>query len=53
MISMQWSDSRQNYSRYSDYFIEDGSYLKLKNVTLGYTFPHKWMRKAKIESLRI
>ena len=46
-------DPNQNYSRYSDYFIEDGSYLKLKNVTLGYTFPRKWTRKAKIDRLRI
>ena len=27
--------------------------LKLKNVTLGYTFPRKWTRKAKIDRLRI
>lgn len=46
-------DPNKNYTTYSDYFIEDGSYLKLKNVTLGYTFPRKWTRKAKIERLRI
>lgn len=46
-------DPNKNYSTYSDYFIEDGSYLKLKNVTLGYTFPRKWTRKAKINRLRI
>ena len=37
------------YSR----FIEDGSFLRLKNVTLGYTFPEKLMRKAYISKLRI
>ena len=37
------------YSR----FIEDGSFLRLKNITLGYTFPEKWMRKAYISKLRI
>ena len=46
-------DPNRNYARYSDYFIEDGSYLKLKNVTLGYTFPRRWTRKAKIDRLRI
>lgn len=46
-------DPNKNYSTYSDYFIEDGSYLKLKNITLGYTFPRKWTRKAKINRLRI
>lgn len=29
------------------------SYLSLRNVTLGYTFPTRWMSKAKIEKLRL
>lgn len=33
-----YSDPNQN-SRVSDRFIEDGSYLKIKNINLGYTFP--------------
>ncbi len=37
------------YSR----FIEDGSYLRLKNITLGYTFPGKMTRKAYINKLRV
>ena len=37
------------YSR----FIEDGSFLRLKNVTLGYTFPEKWTRKIYISKLRV
>jgi hypothetical protein len=24
---------------FNDYYIEDGSYLKIKNIVLGYTFP--------------
>ncbi len=39
--------------RLSDRYIEDGSYLRIKNITLGYTFPKKWMQKAKIENLRV
>lgn len=46
-------DPNKNYTTYSDYFLEDGSYLKLKNVTLGYTFPRKLTRKAGIDKLRI
>ena len=46
-------DPNYNYQRYSDYFAEDGSYLKLKNVTLGYTLPREWTRKVKIDRLRI
>ena len=37
------------YSR----FVEDGSFLRLKNMTLGYTFPRKWTEQAKISKLRI
>lgn len=31
----------------------DGSYFKVKQIQLGYTFPHKMMKKAKIENLRV
>lgn len=44
------------YSEYgivSSDFIEDASYLRLNTLTLGYTFPDKWMQKAKISKLRI
>lgn len=37
------------YSR----FIEDGSFLRLKNITLGYTLPTAWTRKAQISRLRL
>jgi TonB-linked SusC/RagA family outer membrane protein len=33
--------------------IEDGSYLRINNVTLGYTLPKKLTERAKIQSLRI
>ena len=39
--------------RISDRYIEDGSYVRLKNITLGYTFPKKWIQKAGIENLRV
>jgi len=38
---------------YSDLAMFNASYLSLKNVTLGYTFPSKWMNKIKVSSLRI
>lgn len=37
------------YSR----FVEDGSFLRLKNITLGYTLPRKLTEKAKISKLRL
>lgn len=33
--------------------VEDGSFLKLSNVTLGYTFPARWVKKAGLASLRL
>lgn len=37
------------YSR----FVEDGSFLRLKNVTLGYTLPTKWTKKFYVSKLRV
>lgn len=42
-----------NQNTFSTYWMEDASYLRLKNVQLGYTFPEKWMKKARIEKMRV
>lgn len=39
--------------RISDRYFEDGSFLRIKNITLGYTFPKALLNKAKIENLRV
>lgn len=39
--------------RISSRYIEDGSYIRIKNLTLGYTFPKKWVSKARIENIRL
>jgi len=36
-------DANGNYTTPSDFFLEDGSYLRLKNLTLGYTLPRSVM----------
>ena len=46
------ADGNDN-NRMSNRFVEDGSYLRIKNISLGYTFPQKWTRKWKIENLRV
>lgn len=38
---------------FSDRYIEDGSFIRLQNVTLGYNFPAKWMKRIGLSSLRI
>jgi hypothetical protein len=40
--------SSELYSR----FIEDGSFLRLKNITLGYSLPHKLINKVHLSKLR-
>ena len=39
--------------RMSTYFVENGSFLKLRNLQLGYTLPRKISEKAYIEKCRI
>ena len=38
--------------RVSDYFIEDGSYLRLKDLTLAYDFSGAWMKKIGMTKLQ-
>ena len=45
--------ANRNYSTVSGYLVEKGNYLKLKNLSFGYTLPQKYSRKAKMEKLRI
>ena len=51
------SISRAKYSDpaavFSSEFIEDGSYVRLKNITLGYTFPQKTVKSLGISGLRL
>ncbi len=46
------SDPNDN-RRISTRFIEDGSFIRLKNISLGYEFPRKWLRNLRMQNLRI
>src|SRR5690606_21687885 len=37
----------------SSFYVEDGSYLRLQNVTLGYTLPAPLLQKWRLERLRV
>ncbi|MBR5563885.1 MAG: TonB-dependent receptor [Bacteroidales bacterium] len=37
----------------STFHLEDGSYLRLQTLSLGYTFPNRWLQKAKVSNLRL
>lgn len=41
-----------NEKRVSTYFVEDGSFLKLRNIQIGYNVPKDFARKLKMERLR-
>ncbi|WNJ19695.1 TonB-dependent receptor [Pontibacter sp. G13] len=47
------SNDPNNNRRVSDRFIEDGSFLRLKNLTLGYTFNRTRLEAFKLEYLRL
>lgn len=40
-------------TRESDRFLENGSFVRLRQIQLGYTFPKQWMSKIKAEHLRL
>ena len=46
------SDPNQN-ARVSDRFIEDGSYIRLKTLQIGYNLPSAWLAKMKFEKFKI
>ncbi len=46
-----WVDGNNNY-RVSDLYIEDGSYLRLKNIQFGYNIPLNLLRKIKVKKWR-
>ncbi len=45
--------AKGNNGRTSTWHIEDGSYLRLQNIALGYTLPARWTKKFYVEKLRI
>ena len=51
-IAQLGGNRANNYARASTAFIENGSFLRFKNISLGYTIPRKISRIGKIEKLR-
>lgn len=50
--ALSFKSKSHNY-RDSDLWLRDASYVRLKNIELGYSFPKSWLQKAHIGSLRI
>ncbi|MBW8688137.1 SusC/RagA family TonB-linked outer membrane protein [Chitinophaga rhizophila] len=47
------TDANGNYGRTSDWYIENGSYLRIKNISLGYTLPALLTNRAKVGAVRV
>ena len=47
------NDNTNDNNRFSDKFIEDGDFIRCKNITLGYSLPEGLLEKAHIRSLRL
>ena len=47
------SDNKIAISDPLDYYLEDGSYLRLNTITLGYTLPKKLVQKAHLSNARV
>lgn len=45
--------AKGNNGRTSTWHLEDGSYLRLQHLTLGYTFPDAYAKRIKVEKIRI
>jgi len=47
------NDNNQNLTRFSNFYVEDGSYARLRNLQLGYTFRKEMMSALHMASLRL
>lgn len=47
------NSAHENYRTRGDYFLEDGSFLRAKNLTLGYSLPKTLISKAKLTNVRL
>ena len=47
------TDGSNNENQSSDFFVENGSYIKLKSMTIGYTLPEKVLTKCRLRNLRV
>ena len=52
-LTLNWGSEQNGGTAHSALWLYKTDYLKLQNVTLGYTLPDKWMKKIKVQKLRI
>ena len=52
IVGLKNNDSNRN-NRFSDRYVEDGSFIRCKNITLGYSFQEDLLKKIHLSSLRV
>lgn len=52
-LTMNYGSEQNDGQCTSKLFLYDTDYLRLKNLTLGYTFPQKWMKKISVSDFRL
>jgi len=52
IISLRNDNTNEN-GRFSNLYLEDGSFIRCKNITLGYNLPKNLLAKIKINALRV
>lgn len=52
IVGLKNNDSNRN-NRFSDRYVEDGSFIRCKNITIGYNFQEDILKKIHLSSLRV
>lgn len=52
-LTMNYGSEQNGGSNYSTLWLYKTDYLKMKNLTLGYTLPNRWLRKAHLQDVRL
>ena len=53
IVGLRNTNTANQNQRFSDKYVEDGSFIRCKNITLGYTFPQELLKKIHVNRLRV
>lgn len=53
IVGLRNSNTANQNDRFSDKFVEDGSFIRVKNISLGYSLPEKLIQKIHLTSFRV
>jgi TonB-linked SusC/RagA family outer membrane protein len=53
IVGLRHSNGSNQNQRFSDIYVEDGSFIRCKNITLGYTFSKELLSKIHVDNLRV